>query len=382
MFATDRTVLSAQEVDAVGMNIAIVGANGFVGSRMVERWHINGEHRVVPVVRGFTSLSRLSRLDLDCKIADALNESSLRSAFEGCEIVVHCVQGSAEVIKHGAAVAYRAANAAGAKRFIFLSSAAVHGQDAPVGTDETTPLSDKQWHWYNNAKVFAERTLLAARKKGVTEAVILRPAVIWGPRSGWVANFAASVMAGNAYVLNGGTGVLNSVFIDNLIHAVELALGGQNADREAFLVRDDEAVTWRDLFEPICTALGHPWSDVWDLPSTNVTIPSAGDRVQALKSAKVLKAILPRIPPTIKRTGVAVIQAWPTPTFASPFAIAPAETPAVSEDILCLQTGTWRFPDEKLRKALGYRAEVSFANGIAKTIDWLRFAGYTVSANG
>ena len=43
--------------------VAVIGANGFVGSRIVETFHLSGICEVVPVVRGVNALPRLSRCD-------------------------------------------------------------------------------------------------------------------------------------------------------------------------------------------------------------------------------------------------------------------------------------------------------------------------------
>jgi nucleoside-diphosphate-sugar epimerase len=49
------------------------------------------------------------------------------------------------------APAYRAAQGAGVQRFIYLSTAAVHGQAPGPGTDETSPIRGGQLLPYNDA---------------------------------------------------------------------------------------------------------------------------------------------------------------------------------------------------------------------------------------
>src|SRR5438093_899750 len=107
----------------MSLKLAILGANGFIGSRAVELFHLSGLAEVRPIVRSFNSLARLSRFDLDCRIADACDEAALRAAFEGCDAVLHSVAGDAATILGSLTPVYRAAQQAGVKRFIYLSSA-------------------------------------------------------------------------------------------------------------------------------------------------------------------------------------------------------------------------------------------------------------------
>ena len=107
-------------------------------------------------------------------------------ALAGCDVLVHCVAGDAKTIVGAAGPAYAAAQRAGVRRLVYLSSGSVHGQAPAAGTDETTPLRDDQPIAYNNAKVRAERQLQKLRATGDVELVILRPGIVTGPRSYWV----------------------------------------------------------------------------------------------------------------------------------------------------------------------------------------------------
>ena len=57
--------------------VAVLGAGGFIGSRIVEMFHLGGLADVRPVTRSTGALARLSRFDLDWRIADARDQ-------EGC----------------------------------------------------------------------------------------------------------------------------------------------------------------------------------------------------------------------------------------------------------------------------------------------------------
>ncbi len=139
------------------MKIAVLGANGFVGSRAVEMLHLGGRHDVRPVVRKIVSLARLSRFDIDWRIADARDRSALEAAFAGCDVVLHAVGGDRRTILDTLRPTYEAAETAGVRRLVYLSTASVHGQSPSPGTDESTPLNPRQPLPYNTSKILAER---------------------------------------------------------------------------------------------------------------------------------------------------------------------------------------------------------------------------------
>lgn len=360
------------------MRIALLGANGFLGTRAVERWVAGGQFEVQPIVRSFASMARLSRFNLDIRLANALDEDALKVAFQGCDVVVHAVAGNADVVEGTSAPAYRAANAVGVRRMIYISSASVHGQNPAPGTDESSPLSDKQWSWYNNAKVHAERHLQKARKSGSTEIVILRPGIVWGPRSRWITDFVEGLMTHQALVVDEGKGVLNSIFADNLIHAIELAWAKEGVDGQAFIVQDDESVVWQDLYRPLCNLMGTSWDEVHNVSAAPSIKPN---RVDSLKGSKTVQKVLPLVPSKVKRAGKAMLLALPEPAISSPFTLPQPFQPTSTPEMAELHTCRWRLPDEKARRDLGYSAEKTFEEGLEISARWLKAAGYPVVVN-
>ncbi|HLK15830.1 MAG TPA: NAD-dependent epimerase/dehydratase family protein [Fimbriimonadaceae bacterium] len=361
------------------MTIAVIGANGFVGTRIAELWH-RGPHVLRPIVRRNIGLARLSRFELDCRVADATDSAALSRELAGCEAVVNCVTGEAETIIASSVAGYAAACAAGVPRFVHLSSASVHGQNPEPGTDERSPIRDDQWHWYNNAKVRAEAELRKLRAGGQTQLAILRPGVVWGPRSRWITEFLSDVMISRAWVVDGGNGVMNSIFVDNLIHAIDLCLKLDQSDHESFLAQDAEAVSWKELYEPICVASGHEWSEVASV-RPDVSIPSPPrSNVDRVKAIPLARGVARRVRPRIKRLARAALGAWSEPSTPNPYRLPEPELPAISEEMVRLQSSRWRLPDAKARQVLGYRPPVSFAQGMEITLDWLDWAGYPVAS--
>lgn len=366
------------------LNVAILGANGFIGSRAVEMFHLGGLAEVRPIVRTMSSLARLSRFDLDCRVADAFDQSALRAAFEGCDVVVHAIAGDRKTIVESLAPTYQAAQEAGVRRLVYLSTASVHGQSPSPGTDENSPLDDTQPIDYNNSKVEAERQLRELRNKGSVELVMLRPGIVFGPRSFWISSFASDLLAGQAYMVDSGQGICNSIYVDNLIHAIYLAMTTSGVDGEAFIVGDNEEITWAEFYRPIAEALGFELSQV---PHVTYTppVPTQKERLKALLATPPSRLFLSLFPYKFRyaiKVGLSTLLARPR-QYSSPWAFPKLQPqlppqPVATLEMALLHQCQYKLPDTKARKMLGYQPIVSFPEACCRSIGWLAFAGYPV----
>jgi nucleoside-diphosphate-sugar epimerase len=354
------------------VRVAVVGANGFVGSRLVEQWHLEERADVVPIVHRPEAAAGVLRFGLDCRVVDALDEGELTRAFAGCDAIVHAGAGPRPFVTQSPVSVVRAAAQAGAQTVVYLSSMAVHGWNPRPGTVEATPLPRRQPVPYNRWKAHGERALRSACRESGTRFVILRPGIVYGPRSQWIAGFARAVVEGRASVVAGGRGICNAIYVDNLVHAVDLALEREEAADETFLVAEDDAVTWRMLYEPVCRALGHSWDAVADLPARS-SRRTPGERLLELKEEPAARVVLDRVPRAL-RNSIRRLAFRPREEEPSQDV---RRTPALETSIL--QTCGYRFPTTKARRLLGFEPPIAFDEASRRTVAWLGFAGYPVA---
>jgi 2-alkyl-3-oxoalkanoate reductase len=360
------------------VKVAVLGASGFVGGHVLRRLREAGDE-VRAVVRNRHSLPD----DPDRRCADACDVYALRDAITGCDYVVDAVLGTNDVIVGSLAPIYTAAEAVGIRRIVYISSGSVHGQLPAAGTDERSPLSVRHAFSYNNAKVRAERKLRTLRSRGTVEVVMLRPTIVFGPGSRWVYDFADGLRDGTAYVVDGARGICNSIYVDNLAHAVRLALTADGVDGEAFLVGDAETVLWRDLYRPIAEAFG---ADFDAVPSFSPPIPKPTFKqlyVDPVRTSETAQTILTQLPRGLKnslklpvRLVARVVRrgagsASASASSASSASIAPPG-PSVSPEMAALHRCQWRLPNDKAARMLGYAAPVSFADGCRRSVEWLK----------
>lgn len=364
------------------MKLAVLGASGFVGSRVIERFHLDKTFELRAVVRSYGSLARLARFELDWRLADARNELALAEAFSGCDVVLHSVAGNAAFIRESAIPAFRAAVRQNVRRMVFLSSAVVHGQKPVPGTTEDSPLVLREPPYnggYNRAKVVAEQKLLKERATGATELVILRPGIVFGPRAFWIYKTAQGLLEGSFAWVNHGQGICNSIYVDNLVEAIRLALTMPAMDREAFFVGDRETVTWANLYGPIALSLGY---EVEGVPNI---LPS-GSRVswrkclEKLHNSTPIQALMPYIPNRFKKAVKAGLKEWFRTPARSPWDVSPSPAPtlSISPEAELLYQCEYRLPHTRAEQRLGYSPPVSFPEGVRRSIEWLASVGYPV----
>jgi nucleoside-diphosphate-sugar epimerase len=212
---------------------------------------------------------------------------------------------------------------------------------------------------------------------------MMRPTIVFGPGSHWIYGFGTALGNHTACLVNGARGICNSIYVDNLAHAVRLALIAPKVDGEAFLVGDAETVTWRDLYTPIADALGF---DIDLVPSVDPPEARPGIRqlyVEPMRSSELGKAVLTRVPPgaksllrgavrsLLRRRAKAIGPASAAATPSGGLVERPI-APVVSPEMVALQSCRWKLPHEKAARLLGYSPPVSFAEGCRRSVEWFK----------
>jgi nucleoside-diphosphate-sugar epimerase len=358
--------------------IAVIGAAGFVGTRLVESLFLEGKRDVRAVVRAHRNLARLSRFGngIAVRLANAEDAGSLKAALDGASVVVNVTTGSpASIVKTTKAI-YEACAEAKVKRLIHLSSAVVYGEvTSPSISDDSPPL---EGHWMPYARAKAEAEIWLRERLGVApfEIAVLRPGLIWGVRSPHTLDIVQAILQKRAYLVDGGKGVFNAIYVDNLVAAICTASRATTDVRGFYNVGDAEEVNWRDFYVALAGPLGY---DMGQMPSVS------GERfpwsrravieyVQALPPVNALyHRIKSQLPAVVKSRLKAMLRdRYNYEETASDY----VTRPIVEREMWHLQQVKHKLPTVKAAKQLGFVPPVSFDEGIRRTLLWLASVGY------
>lgn len=237
------------------MKIFLSGASGFVGKATLRKLVASG-HEVVAMSRRDESDQLIQSLGGTPKRCDL--DSIAAEHIGDCEIVIHS---AAYVEQWGPKDAWynsnvigtqnmlQAAQKAGAKRFLHIGTEAglVHGQDLNKA-DESYPLAPHSPYPYCSTKAQAEQRVMAANSPEMS-CLSIRPQFIWGPGDQTLLPAIEKMAKKNAWVwINHGKAMTSSTHIDNLVHAIELALTKGEAG-QAYFVLDDGDHSLRQIIE-------------------------------------------------------------------------------------------------------------------------------------
>ncbi len=355
--------------------IGLLGATGFVGTHLLENWHLNQKAEVIPIVRSFSSLGKIARFSLDWRLADCTDTNSLAKALKGIDVLVHCASGDSATIKALVKPVYEACETAGVKRIVYLSSAAIFGQNLPTGTNDFSKIPHHHPSPYNAAKAQAEKEFFKLRSKGSTELVILRPSIVYGPRSRWIIEFIKRLLAGQACWLDEGKGIVNGIYIDNLLYAIERALLTKG-EGQAFIVRDEHSYTWRQFYTPFVTGLGFELDAIQNLNAAPALEKTK--LLHRIPSIPYLEKLKPHVPARMKRILKASLAAWDEPPSSTTWYLAKAPAPTIDSEMAALFANRWTLPQDKAKELLAYQPIVSHEQAVGATLEWLRFCGYPI----
>ena len=153
-----------------------------------------------------------------------------------------------------------AAREAGVARFVQVSSPSVaHAGEPLVGVGAAPADPQRARGHYARSKALAERAALAADADGFA-VVAVRPHLVWGPGdTQLVGRIVDRARRGRLVLIDGGTALIDSTYVDNAVDAVVAALDRADVVHgEAFVVTNGQPRTVFELLSRICLACGAP----------------------------------------------------------------------------------------------------------------------------
>ncbi len=252
------------------MNVLVTGATGFVGRYLCRRLLSEGW-----AVRG-TLLASESPSSLTAGVEPVTVEPLSAAtpwdhALGGIDTIIHLAarvhimdDPSADPMTEfrrvnvdGTAQLAHTASVAGVKRFVFISSVKVNGEESSTAYTSDSPPHPTDP--YGISKWEAEQALRRIEAETGLEVVAVRPTLVYGP--GVKANFfnmMRIIRCGLPLPLAAIYNKRSLIYVGNLVDALTLCAAHPAAAGRTYLVSDGEDISTPEMIRRTATVLGRP----------------------------------------------------------------------------------------------------------------------------
>lgn len=241
----------------VNGRILLTGAAGFIGRAVCEGLRARGDRPVRLLVHD-RSPDPPWPAGTDIVRADLARPGSLAGVCESVETVLHAASYIGDdpdrldaVNARGTEALVSEARAAGVRRFVYVSSAAVYGyavhrnaRETEVTVDPSTPIS--------RSRAGAEKAVLAG------DGLVLRPLFVYGRGDTRFLPVVVRALERFPFMIGGGRARLSVISVDDLAAAmIALADGRAEAPRGGvYHATDGQPVRFRDIVAALGRELG------------------------------------------------------------------------------------------------------------------------------
>jgi nucleoside-diphosphate-sugar epimerase len=236
-----------------GKKILVCGGTGFIGGRLVEVLKQRSTAHVRVMARSYSRLSGVSRYDVEVVPGEVTDREALAKAMAGIDVVINTTYGAREAAKpvNIDAVKVLVEEAAKAKvgRVVHLSTLSAYGLPPDGELTEDSPHEAPKSHLYGWTKLQGEKVGFAKAKELDVDFRVLQPTVVYGPGApSWTQNPLRMLKAGRVILVNGGDGVCNGVYVDDLVLGMLCAAVSPTGRGERFLISGPVPASWKAFY--------------------------------------------------------------------------------------------------------------------------------------
>jgi nucleoside-diphosphate-sugar epimerase len=323
-----------------GKTVLVTGATGFLGGALSLRLASEGAW-VRALARHPEKGAFLREAEgVEIVKGNITQADQINDLFKECDLVFHTAASTSGTIEKqrnntviGAQNVTRAAVNAGVERLIHVSTIAVYGYRLSGDITEDTP--QRPGHDpYNIAKAEAEKALREIAGEHGLPYSIIRPGMIYGPRSNmWTGELFKLAKRRPTPFIGRGQGSTFPIYVDDVLDMMLILATHPAAVGEAFHCTPDPSPTWREFLSGYSKLAGH-------------------------------QSWLP-IPPILFKAFAAIVGV-----------VARPQTQAKAlPDLVYLAQQRVTFKMSKARDLLGWQPKVDLQHGIQQCAPWLREQG-------
>lgn len=246
------------------MKVLITGATGLLGSHLIKELQERGE-AIRALVLPVENTDKLVEQGVEVVRGDITDASTLPSAVKDVELIFH-LAGMMGVWRplsdyrlvnvNGSENLYKAAQAAGVRRFVHTSSHTVYGLGYGRFMTEKDPLRPDP-DPYSITKAEGDRLMRRLMLDSKVETVILRPGTFFGPYDRLhFGRMAQKMKDGKGLIVGRGDNALPFCYVTDVVQGFLLAAYHENAPGNVYNITNDRPLTQQEMFDTIADAVG------------------------------------------------------------------------------------------------------------------------------
>src|SRR6266849_5624696 len=246
------------------MKVLITGATGLLGGHLIQELQRRGEE-IRALVLPVENADRLSAQGVEVVRGDITDAGTLPPAVKDIEVIFH-LAGMMGVWRPladyrlvnvtGSENLYRAAQAAGARRFVQTSSHTVYGLGYGrflTEKDALRPDPDP----YSLSKAEGDRLIRRLMLNSGMETVILRPGTFFGPGDRLhFGRIAQRMKNGKGVIIGRGDNALPFCYVTDVVQGFLLAAYHEKAPGNVYNISNDHPLTQQELFNAVADDVG------------------------------------------------------------------------------------------------------------------------------
>lgn len=315
--------------------IFVTGATGFIGGHLVKKL-LKRKYRVKALVRDSSKKTSLEKLGAEVVVGD-FEKAFLRKELKGCSYVYHLAAArqtylSEEEYFKANVLSTRNllfASAGLVKRFIYISSAHIHGFPKRLPISETSLVYPQTL--YAKSKLEGEKEVLNFSAE--LDYTIVRPVLVYGEgdQSQIIVKIAEQFKKPALFCLGDGKNRMNFIFIDDLIEGLTLMMR-KKAKNQIFILAGKKSIKVNALLVMIRKEL--------NLNKKIIYIPKFLAKIFAY--------------------------------FSKPISLITKKEPLITNPRIDIITQDRFYTIEKAQKLLGFKPKFNYQEGLGRTLDWYK----------
>lgn len=247
-----------------GKTVLVTGATGFLGGALARKLAADGV-QVRALARNPERAKYIRDVpNIEIALGDITQPGQISAAMQGCSVVFHvaaAVSGSLaqqmSANRDGTRSVMAAAADAGVERVVHVSTISVYGYKNMTDVTEDTPPNPGR-DPYGISKLAAEQVVHEIGQAHHLAYSIVRPGMIYGPRSGmWTGQMFKVARRNPTIFIGSGSGSCYPIHIDDVVSLTILLATHPNAVGQTFNCTPDPSPTWRDFLGSYARLAGH-----------------------------------------------------------------------------------------------------------------------------